>query len=251
MLEGNTMTSHLKCTRRLVAAAALSACAAAAHAAPQSIDLSTGAGWTLYQVDTVNQLAFSGPAFTYNCLGDAAGPQCLSVTSTGYAEGTWLPGTGADGFPGFWTAYVDFTLPVGAINAQLVYELLGVDDVAHLSISTKGNGLFVAMGVLGEPLPAGTLPLQGTLGAPGSYRLLLDVFNGANFNHDGQAVPIAFDDGTAVVGRFKVNYDLAGDPTPVPEPGTLACAGLALATALASRRRPPRGSVSRSFSGPR
>lgn len=245
------MTSHLNRARRLVATTALAAWTMAALAVPQSIDLSTGAGWTLYHLDTVNQLALSGPAFTYDCLGNAAGPLCLSVTSTGYAGGTWLPGAGPDGFPGFWTAYVDFTLPNGAINAQLDYELLGVDDVVHLSITTVGNGLFVATGALGEPLPAGSLALQGMLGAPGSHRLLLDVFNGSSFVQDGHAVPIAFDDGTAVLGRFKINYDLAGDPTPVPEPGTLACAGLALATALGVRRRPPRGGVSRPCASPR
>jgi hypothetical protein len=61
--------------------------------------------------------------------------------------------------------------------------------------------------------------------------------------------PLGGADGTAVAGRFQVTFDLP-DGT-VPEPGTLASAGLALAAALGSRRRSRSGALSRSCAGPR
>lgn len=250
------MTSNLSKVRLVAAGAALAAWAGGAWALPQSIDLSTSTSWTIRYNDVEAQVGRVGPAFAYDCLGNAAGPQCLSVTSTGYAGGAWLPGATEAGFMGNWQTYVDFTLPTGAINVQLVYAVLGVDDAASLVIHSNGIGIFIDQAVIGTALPAGTLSLDGAFSNAGpTYRLMLEVENNASFLDGGAPAPIGFDDGTAVVGRFRVIFDLPGNPDPdpnnVPVPGTLACAGLALATALGARRRPRGGCVSPPCASPR
>jgi hypothetical protein len=235
------MLKHLTTKRGLAACGllALAAAAAPAGATPMTIDLSTGAGWTVFYNDVETQTGRSGPAFTYDCTGlGAAAPQCISITSTGYADGNWLPGATAAGFTGRWQAYIDFTLPVGATHAQLSYEFMGVDDFALLALATNGNGLFIATATLGEALPAGVQPMLGWLGEPGAYRLALDVQNNPDVLLGGLPAPLSDFDGSAVVGRFSVTYDLPGT---VPEPGSLACAGLALAMGARARRRSQRG----------
>lgn len=223
-------------TRRLLAASVLASCAAGAAAVPASIDLSTGPGWSVAYNDTEAQVGRSGPAFSFDCLGQPGAPQCLSVTSTGFAGGTWLPGATEAGFPGLWQAFIDFTLPVGATNVKLTYELLAVDDTASLVLSTQGFGLIITAGSLGDPsLPSGTEALSGPWSVPGAYRLTLEVENNPEFASGGFPRPITLDDGTAVAGRFSVSFDLPGGT--VPEPGSLACASLALGAVLAARGR--------------
>lgn len=226
---------HSFATRRLLAASVLASCAAGAAAVPASIDLSTGPGWSITYNDSEAQVGRSGPAFSYDCLGQPGGPQCLSVTSTGFAGGTWLPGATEAGFTGPWTAFIDFTLPAGATHLQLSYEFMAVDDFAALSLSFKGTGVFIAAGALGGALPAGSEDLSGFFSAPGTYRLALDVENNPEFLAGGFPRPITGDDGTAVAGRFSVSFDLPGGT--VPEPGSLACAVLALGATLAARCR--------------
>lgn len=236
------MLKHLTTKRGLAACGllTLAAAAAPAGATPTTIDLSTGAGWTVFYNDVETQTGRSGPAFTYDCTGlGAAAPQCISITSTGYADGNWLLGATAAGFTGRWQAYIDFTLPVGATNAHVSYEFLGVDDFASLDLSSNGNGVFIATATLGEALPAGVLTLSGLLGAPGAYRLGLEVQNNPDVLLGGLPVPLSDVDGSAVVGRFGLTYDLPGGT--VPEPGSLACAGLALAMGARARRRSQRG----------
>lgn len=212
---------------RLLTAAALLAGAVHAAAAPASIDLSTGAGWMIRYNDIAAQVGRSGPAFTYDCLGNAQGPQCLSITSTGYADGKWLPGADPSGFSGQWDAYIDFMLPQGATNVRLVHELLGVDDDANMLIMAGNQGLFFGSSFLGTLPPAGEVLLDGVWAAPGPHRLQLEVNNWDLFSSDN---------GTAAVGRFRMDFDLPGG-NPVPEPGTLACAVLALGAAVGTRRR--------------
>lgn len=228
-------------TRRLLAATVLAGCAAGAAAVPASIDLSTGPAWSIAYNDIEAQVGRSGPAFSDDCLGQPGGPRCLSVTSTGFADGTWLPGASEAGFTGPWTAFIDFMLPAGASHLRLSYELLAVDDFAALNLSFGGTGLFIAAGALGGALPAGTEDLSGLFGAPGPYRLTLDVQNNPGFVAGGFPRPLTLDDGTAVAGRFRISFDLPGGT--VPEPGSLACAGLALGAGLAARRRARRRSA--------
>lgn len=122
----------------------------------------------------------------------------------------------------------------------MFFELLGVDDHVEAVISQNGNGVSFAVADIGDTPPPGSLAFSGftALSGPGStYRLSLAVVNNPNYPIELQPLPIGGGDGTAVVGRFRVEFD---DGQPVPEPGTLSSAGLALAVALGVRRRTPR-----------
>lgn len=209
-------------TTKLLAACGILIGAVVASAAPGTIDLSTGARWTIHQVDTVGQVVCSGRAFTYGCLGNVNGPQCLSVTSTGFADGTWLPRASPAGFAGIRIAQVDVSLPARATRAQLFCELLGLDAFAQLALIANGNGLVVNEAFLGDPQPSSVAAMQRLWASPAPYRLPFEVFDGPGCRSDRQPVPIGGGDGIAVLGRFVVSFVLP-DHT-VPEPGALACA---------------------------
>jgi hypothetical protein len=73
----------------------------------------------------------------------------ISVTSTAFSNGTFLPGGSLAQFDGFWTATCAFFLPYGATNISLVYSNLTADDRAVLML----NG--VAIGATGTQTASG------------------------------------------------------------------------------------------------
>ena len=59
----------------------------------------------------------------------------ITVTSTGYASGVFLPGGNWTLFDGFWTAAYRFYLPADAINVSLTYSNLFADDRTVLELN--------------------------------------------------------------------------------------------------------------------
>lgn len=76
----------------------------------------------------------------------------ISVTSTAFSNGTFLPGGSLAQFDGFWTAKCAFFLPYGATNISLVYSNLTADDRAVFML----NG--VAIGATGTQTTSGGSP---------------------------------------------------------------------------------------------
>jgi hypothetical protein len=76
----------------------------------------------------------------------------ISVTSTAFSNGTFLPGGSLAQFDGFWTATCAFFLPYGATNISLVYSNLTADDRGVLML----NG--VAIGATGTQTTSGGTP---------------------------------------------------------------------------------------------
>jgi hypothetical protein len=106
----------------------------------------------------------------------------LSVTSTAFSNGTFLPGGSLANFDGFWTAKLTFVLPYGATNVSLVYSNLTFDDRGVLSLN--GN----AVGATGTGTSSGVNP-----------GLMVFTDGGAeqNYNFSG---PVATVSGTATSG---------------------------------------------------
>ena len=73
----------------------------------------------------------------------------ITVTSTAFSNGTFLPGGSLAQFDGFWTAKYTFFLPYGATNISLVYSNLIADDRAVFTL----NG--VALGATGTQTSSG------------------------------------------------------------------------------------------------
>ena len=83
----------------------------------------------------------------------------LSVTTTAFSNGTFLPGGSLASFDGFWTAKFTFVLPYGATNISLVYSNLLADDRVVFTL----NG--VALGATG---------VNSTTGLTQGYMVLTD-----------------------------------------------------------------------------
>ncbi len=216
-------------THALCAAALLAATAAAQAGV---INLDTGQdGWVVSFATPVG--AETDAAMNYSCLG-AGAPMCMSITSNGFADGTWIHNVGPELFNGEWTARIAFDLPAGATQARLDYGFLGVDDYVELytdAVEDTGVSTRVAAATIFQ-LPSGSVALGGRGGA--RYSLEMRVRNNGS-DPFGPPVPITAFDGTAVVSQLRVVFDDAGT---VPEPGTWALVGPAgLALWLSRRRR--------------
>lgn len=181
-----------------------------------AINLDTGqAGWTVSFVTPVG--AETAAAMNYSCAG-AGAPLCMSITSNGFADGTWINNASPSSFNGEWTARISFDLPVGATGAHLDYEFLGVDDYVEVySDAADNSGLWQLVAAANiNQVPTGTT----ALGASGGQRYGLEMRVRNNmFDPYGLPMPISVFDGTAVVAGLRVVFDQGGT---VPEPGTWA-----------------------------
>lgn len=222
------MRSKRQVFRRALAAA-VATTAITAGATPVTQHIVTDSSWTLRYTDTVAG-TLTGSAFSYDCLGSSSGPQCLSVTSTGYAAGTWLPGGGAGGFTGVWDTFIEWVVPTEATNLRLDYRIDGVDDRTQITVSSISHTYDLGVVLLTDTPVEDSVDVS-SLGT-GTVRLTLSVANGPGIGPTGTPSPIGGGDGTAVVGSFRFTYDLPGGGT-VPEPGSL----LTAATALVLMRR--------------
>lgn len=212
-----------------LAAALASTAAIDATAAPVTQVIETGqAGWLATFDNIVTGPPELGAAMAYDCV--ASGPQCISVTSNGFADGSWVNGVSANVFNGQWTASYLYTLPTGATNVRFEWEYFGVDDEAFLSlVGTNGDRVYLGNNNLANSSPTGSIDLSaflgGLLAAAGDYFIELEMWNDPSGMKLGP-VPITDVDGTAVSFRAQLSYELRENT--VSAPGTLALAGLGL-----------------------
>ncbi len=185
------------------------------HASPIAIDVSTNsAAWN------ASFGSNSGTAFHYSC----GSVDCISISSTGFSNGTFVGGGANSDFLGNWRAELSFFLPSNAQNVSFFYQSIGVDDRATLSL----NGIILGtFDIFGSPISQ-TITNAASFVLGGSNTIALDVVNAPL----GTPIGLGGGDGTAVALLGSVGYSTAA----VPEPGTfiLACIG---AAGLAWRRR--------------
>lgn len=133
-----------------------------------------------------------GPAFRYSA--GCRVTSCLSISSTGFADGQFVGGGTAAAFDGRWTATLDFVVPASPGGARLDLQLYGVDDRATYRLN--GKPLLVQLYLLDS---IGTIAVvNGPLVAGASNRLEIDVVNNPS-RADGRPLPFQFvGDGTAL-----------------------------------------------------
>jgi hypothetical protein len=198
-------------------------CLLCAQASAIPIDVSTNnAGWT------ASYSTFSGPAYHYSC----GTVDCISISSNGRSGGTFVGGGTYTDFTGTWTATLDFFLPADALNVAYNYASVGVDDRATLALNGVDLGTFYIFG----PQILGTITNAASFVLGGLNTLTLSAVNNPFDPNNGAPRPLNPDnyDGTAIVLDGVVTYD---QPTAVPEPGSLALFGAALAGLALTRRR--------------
>lgn len=215
-----------------LAAALASTAAIDATAAPVTRTFDTSdPGWQVRFFNTSTGSDERGAARRYDCATSSpAAPQCISVTSNGFAEGTWVNGVAPSAFTGQWYASIDYTLPVGATGVRFDWRYFGVDDVANLSLyDPNRQGLYLGFNDLANTFPDGSIDLSTFLGGQwavaGGYRIELEMWNDPSGQQLGP-VPITDVDGTALSFRAQLSYELRENT--VSTPGTLALAGLGL-----------------------
>lgn len=219
--------------KRRFAAAALVACSltgGVAHAATVVLDTDQ-TGWMVRFWNLAGHTEL-GVAQHFDCA--PGGPDCIGLTSNGFANGTWVNGVPPSAFGGPWYADLDFTLPTGATNVRIDWQFFGVDDTAVLwEVAPDRRHEQLAAVDRGLATPSGSELLTGSNAAPGLHRLELEMRNRPNPSLPFQALSDV--DGTSVSMRATLTYDLPGRPLPAPP--TLALAGLALAAVGVRRRR--------------
>jgi hypothetical protein len=207
-----------------------------------SFDTGTAAGWK------VNGGGASGATPYVISISDIS-IGCLSVTSDGRVDGSFVPGGNIANFDGFWTATYSFYLPANATDVVFNYGTFFADD--RTVIELNGN-ILNATGVPWYGLPGSMVFSQG--GPLQAYA----PFNGPNGSVSGSAtsgfIVGGFNSIEAVVnntyagiygplvtltGTDRTAFGLAGtiSYSIVPEPSTLSLFGLAAAGLLICRRR--------------
>ena len=176
----------MKAFRSLIAAVTLGSAMVPAMAFTP-IDVSTdNPGWQ------ARYAGGTGPALRFS-----AGCQvtsCLSISSTGFADGQFVGGGTAADFDGRWTATLDFVVPASPGGARLDLQLYGVDDRATYRLN--GKPLLTQFYVLDTVTTISVV--NGPLVAGALYRLEIDVVNSPR-RADGRPKPFQYaGDGTAL-----------------------------------------------------
>lgn len=202
---------------------------AAAVAAASLVAMAPAQAFTPINVSTANPgwqasyASFSGPAYRYSTGCPQA--DCLSISSTGYADGSFVGGGTASDFTGRWTARLAFDVPYSDAGVQLNLQLHGVDDIATFSL----NGVpLITQHRQDGPSGATLAVTGGPLLNGGTNVLTVDVVNAPFFGLE----PVGFQflgDGTAV--------SFSGTVAAVPEPGTWALMAGGVGWLLARRLR--------------
>lgn len=210
--------------RSLVWTVRLAACCLfCTQAGAATIDVSTSnPDWT------ASYGGFSGTAFHYSC----GSVDCISISSTGFPNGTFVGGGTAGNFTGTWTATLDSVLPANAANIRYTFASVGVDDRATLSLNGASLGTFFING----PQISASITNAGSFVLGGHNTLTLSAVNSPG-NQNGPAVGFIDQfDGTAIALGGQVTFE---QPTAVPTLSfwTLVLLGLGLAGLATTRHR--------------
>jgi len=159
----------------------------------------------------------------------------ISVTSNTFQTGTFVSGSSAANFDGFWTASLSFFLPANATNVVLNFSNLQADDRSVLDLNGTeigsagifgpgiGQMVFTDGGPLVDNVSFGGIPSSGSANSGfslGASNTLLAIVNdtgtgiGGPINDSHSFETIFALDGT-------VTYDLPTSGVPEPSSGLL------------------------------
>jgi len=186
-------------------------------ATSQNISTAATSGWTVSGGGAVGATPFS------------SGPDALSVTSDGTAQGTPVTGLSLASFDGYWVADYSFVLPPDATNPSLAISNFFADDRSILTL----NGVVIAnTGVNGPGAGSmvesdGSAPVAFTFTNTSSDTVASDfVLGGVNslevvVNNTGGGIAADLADlGPSNGTNFGLNAALSYDSASVPLPAS-------------------------------
>jgi len=181
--------------------------------------LSLGNGTSLNNVTRYLEVSPSGSSTV---------PGTSATATAGFGQFTVSNDTGVDSDISLWYEFDAHDLTAGGLNTALLLEVLTIDQNTSITITLRdsaGNSV--------------TTPQQSFTG-PGTFFTLFNAFDDGANNVDETSVEFVkldFAGPSAWDGSFQ--FLATNEPPTVPEPGTLALAGLGLiGMGVAAARRP-------------